>query len=168
MRGLLLFITLLALSGLLLLAACPRSGSSGSTAGGGWSPGDGLPPDWPVRELTLPTGATVFEGHVDTTQDGGKSVTVFYTSGGGWDAQVADIEGKLGKLKYRRMPPGLADGAGGQHQTWISPAGKLVVLLLYDEDPQAAEKLSQPGYYTLVARTLKAVQAVDPAWEELK
>jgi hypothetical protein len=163
MRACLLFV----LIALTLLCACPKPGGGGGAADQAWKPDAGMPPEWPIKQLALPSGATVFEGHVDT-QDGSTVVTVFYTSTSDWESQLRQIEASLGKLKYLRMPPGSAEGASGQHQTWVSPSGELVVLLLYEEDAQAAARLGRPGFYTLMTRQLKDALAVDPAWEAIR
>lgn len=163
----LLLTTLLSLA---LLSACPRTdaGGAGSPAAA-WQPGEGLPPEWPVKQLSPPKDAKIFEGHVDTAQDGGKDITVFFTSSRDWPAVLASIESQLGPLQYLRMPA--AESAGStatRHQAWCSPAGKLIVLLTYDEDPAAAEKVGQPGYFTLLVKQPKDALPVDPNWEAIK
>lgn len=164
------FAALAMLSLVLVLAGCPRDAASpggGNTAG--WTPGEGLPPEWPIKELTLPADAKPFEGHVDNAQDGGRDVTVFYSTAGDFHSQLAHVEGQLGPLDYRRMPPGTADGApAGQNQAWMSPSGQHIVFLAYEEDAGAAKTLGQPGYFTLLVKQLKDALPPDPAWESIK
>jgi hypothetical protein len=129
-----------------------------------------LPSEWPVKQLTLPDDAQVFEGHIDT-QHGGTAVTVFYTAGADWDAQVLHVESKLGPLHYRAMPePADADTAVEEaplnHQAWCSPEGDKVVFLSEDKAPQ--DKAGGAGtYFTLLGKALNEPIAVDPAWPVL-
>jgi hypothetical protein len=160
--------TLTVLACALLLSGCPRPAAPGAAGGGGWVPGQGLPPEWPIKELTVPAGGKVFEGHVDAGTDGGRDVTVFYASSAGWESQVAAVEGQLKGLDYRRMPAGKPEDGGGQNRTWCDPRGALVVFLSYTEDPEGAQRIGQPGYYTLLVKQLKTALTVDPAWAVLK
>jgi hypothetical protein len=142
-------------------SACSRKGGAASA----------LPPEWPVKQLTLLAGAQVFEGHVDT-QHGGTAVTVFYTDASGWAAQVGHVESKLAALHYRVMPEAAetpdaeAAAAPLNHKAWCSPKGDRVVLLSEDKAPEG--KVNAPGtYFTLLAKKLDQPIAVDPQWPEI-
>jgi hypothetical protein len=167
MRGL----TLLLVTVLTLCCSCPQRNTStaGSSSAAGWQPGAGLPPEWPVKQLPLPDDARLFEGRVDTTQDGGKDVTLFFTSPSDWGGMTGYIEGKLKPLNYKRMPAGEAEGnaATTRSQAWSSPKGNVVLLLVYEEDPAAVERIGQAGFYTLAAKQPKQALAVDKSWENI-
>jgi hypothetical protein len=118
-----------------------------------------LPADWPLKRLGLPRDSTVFEGLVKDKVElaegaTAKQWTVFFTCPADWAGVRDSTERELRALHFLRQeaePTPMPAGAGpvSFSSAYATEDGLYLVVLMYEDSPEAREKLGR-GFYTLL------------------
>lgn len=140
------------------------------------SPTVQLPPDWPLKQVGLPPGSQVFEGHARepvTLDDNTQALkwTVFFQCELDYPAARAHLEKQLRRLSFLQMEEDLqavpAGAALSFSQAYASPDGAYIVVLVYERSAEAAANTGRPDFFTLMVQQNETPRPPGPEWEAL-